>query len=209
MKISPAQVYARAIQRIEASSQGHSAVARHSRAHRGSPAGLVAGIEAARLPDRPCGSGDRRTCPRPRPIRASGLFIRTGSGRPAPVFADADTHPELPAPSPASFGFADPADIRSLVRDVAPRMHVARAPGQVPLPPVPIWPRQSDAPAAVSSSFARPLLPVPSPQTFGLPANAAGTAAAQGGRACGRCSIRRCSTTWCPSQTRPPSISAA
>jgi peptidoglycan-N-acetylglucosamine deacetylase len=178
MKISPAQVYARALSRIEANHKGvlllHDI---HERTVQALP-GLLRELKrrgyrivhvVVATPDLP----KTETDPREWIVHPHQIWT------PVPVFADTETEPELPAPSPKSFGIADLDDVRSLVRDVAPRVHVALARGQVPLPPVPIWPRQADAPVAVSSSFARPLLPVPSPQTFGLPGNTPAPAGAQ------------------------------
>jgi len=67
-----------------------------------------------------------------------------------PIFAEVE--PELPAPSPASFGATDPFDAKSLVHDPARRPRTAR--GTISPPPASIW------------------LPTPSPQVLGAVAAA-------------------------------------
>ena len=84
-----------------------------------------------------------------------------------PIYIEAES--ELPAPSPASFGAAPPFDSRSVMHAPLPRPRTVLARRQIPLPPISIWPRSLDEPAPLSSG--RPVLPAPSPQSFGQPAD--------------------------------------
>jgi hypothetical protein len=177
-KISPAQVYARALMRVEANRKGilllHDI---HERTVEALPSLLrelkhrgyrIVHVVAA-TPDLPKTATDPgQWIMHPRQIWA-----------PVPVYAQAGTDPELPAPSPASFGLANPADPHSLLRGPAPRPRTVLARGQVPLPPVSIWPRSLDggagpAAAGVSPASGRPVLPAPSPQSFSYPGGAGG-----------------------------------
>jgi peptidoglycan-N-acetylglucosamine deacetylase len=73
--------------------------------------------------------------------------------------------PSLPAPSIAMFdGRPDTALSR-------PRSH-AVARGQVPLPPVPLWPRAPDEPSAEQKLSKNRSLPAPAPESFVLTAEA-------------------------------------
>jgi peptidoglycan/xylan/chitin deacetylase (PgdA/CDA1 family) len=84
----------------------------------------------------------------------------------------ADVEPSLPAPTPASFGVSPlfgeaPVFPVSTLRG---RPVVAR--GQVPLPPVSVWPRNLDKPPTGPILSNRVLLPAPSPESFVFTANA-------------------------------------
>jgi peptidoglycan/xylan/chitin deacetylase (PgdA/CDA1 family) len=83
--------------------------------------------------------------------------------------------PVLPAPSPVSFGLAHPLGPKfTLARpSMRARIHLIR--GQIPLPPLSLWPRELGPPSGVIDSG----LPAPSPKSFGygepLPQPAADT----------------------------------
>jgi peptidoglycan/xylan/chitin deacetylase (PgdA/CDA1 family) len=88
-----------------------------------------------------------------------------------PIFIEAEGEPELPAPSPLSFGFDSTFDSRSVMHGPTRRpARTALARGHVPLPPVSMWPRDVELPA-MPAMPGRPQLPAPSPQSFGYPAD--------------------------------------
>lgn len=169
-KISPQKVFDRALSRIEANHKGilllHDI---HERTVQALPYLLR---ELKRRGYRivhvvPAAADQPKTATDPRQWIMHARRIWTS----APAFAETESGSQLPVPSPASFGFANPADPHSLVRDEAQPSHRILGRGRVPLPPVPIWPRGVDAAVAVSTSAGRPVLPAPSPQSFGLQPN--------------------------------------
>ena len=82
-----------------------------------------------------------------------------------PIYPEVE--PELPAPSPASFGFAQaPVSLPPLPGRHRPLRIAAR--GEISLPPASPWPQQPELPQALPSS-ASPQLPVPNPQSFSYP----------------------------------------
>jgi peptidoglycan-N-acetylglucosamine deacetylase len=168
-KISPAQVYSRALQRIEANHRGilllHDIQPRTVEAlpyllrelkRRGYR--IVHVVPAT--PDQPKTATD----PRQWIMHARQIWPQT------PIYAEEE--PELPAPSPASFGFDGPFDSRSLIHAPGRRPRTALAHGQVPIPPVSVWPRGLDDTPDVTAMPGRPQLPAPSPQSFGYPGDA-------------------------------------
>jgi peptidoglycan-N-acetylglucosamine deacetylase len=168
-RISPAQVYTRALQRIEANRKGilllHDIQPRTVEAlpyllrelkRRGY---RIVHIVPAR-PDLP----KTVTDPRQWIMHARMTWPRV------PIYVEAESESELPAPSPSSFGVASPFDSRSVTRAALPRARTVLARRQIPLPPVSIWPRSLDEPAPAPPS-GRPVLPAPSPQSFGYPAD--------------------------------------
>jgi peptidoglycan/xylan/chitin deacetylase (PgdA/CDA1 family) len=162
-KISPAQVFARALQRIEANHKGMLLL------HDIQPRTVEALPYLLRELKR---RGYRivqvvpTTPDLPKTVTAASDWIVHGRRLwpQTPIFAEVD--PELPAPSPTSFG-ANPFDARSVAHGPAKRQRAAR--GQIPLPPVSIWPH-NEPPIPPTSQPA--LLPAPSPQDFGYPADA-------------------------------------
>jgi peptidoglycan-N-acetylglucosamine deacetylase len=165
-KISPAQVYSRALQRIEANGKGilllHDIQARTVEAlpallrelkRRGYH--IVHVVPAT--PDRPTTA-----------TLASQWIVHTHAHQIWPAsFVEAVDATVLPAPSPASFGAAQPFDERPTA---TPQQHgrpVFR-PGQSPQAPAAAWPRgfsESQAPLAT----VRSLLPAPNPKSFSYP----------------------------------------
>jgi peptidoglycan-N-acetylglucosamine deacetylase len=144
MKISPAQVYARALARIEAHGKGilllHDI---HERTVEALPYLLrelkqrgyhIVHVVAA-TPDLPKTATDPRQ-----------WIIQAGQISPQVlVYPEAESKPELlGAESPK------PADPNSLVRHPAPRPHTVLSRSRVPLTPVPIWPRSRDTATAAS-----------------------------------------------------------
>ena len=69
-----------------------------------------------------------------------------------PVYAEVE--PELAAPSPASFGVANAFDTQSVVHAPTGRQRAAR--GQIPMPPVGIWPPDVEPPPMSSASLRTP-----------------------------------------------------
>jgi peptidoglycan/xylan/chitin deacetylase (PgdA/CDA1 family) len=164
LRIGPAQVYARALQRIEANHKGilllHDIQPRTVEAlpyllrelkRRGY---RIVHVVPTTL-DRPKTATD----PRQWIMHARQTWPQ------APIFVEAE--PELPAPSPASFGFDTGFDSISIAHGPAHRPHALLAHGRVPLPPPGTWPR--GAVPDVPSLLSRPLLPAPNPQSFGYP----------------------------------------
>jgi peptidoglycan-N-acetylglucosamine deacetylase len=163
-KIGPAQVYARALQRIEADHKGilllHDIQPRTVEAlpyllkelkRRGYR--IVQIVPAS--PDRP------KTATNP----SQWVMHARMTWPQVPIYVEAES--ELPAPSPTSFGTAEPFKQRPLTHGPT-RAHALLARRQVPLPPLPVWPRSLDEPPAQPSSD-RAALPAPSPQSFGFP----------------------------------------
>jgi peptidoglycan/xylan/chitin deacetylase (PgdA/CDA1 family) len=150
MKISPAQVYARALARVEAHGKGilllHDI---HERTVEALPYLLrelkqrgyrIVHVVAA-TPDLPKTATD----PCQWIIHARQISPQM------PVCPEAESKPELPVQSPASFGLK-PADPYSVVRRPAPPLHTVLIRSHIPLPPVPIWRRNLNAAAASHSS---------------------------------------------------------
>jgi peptidoglycan/xylan/chitin deacetylase (PgdA/CDA1 family) len=169
-RISPAQVYTRALQRIEANRKGilllHDIQPRTVEAlpyllrelkRRGY---RIVHIVPAR-PDLP----KTVTDPRQWIMHARQVWPRV------PIYVEAESESELPAPSPSSFGVGSRFDSRSVTRAALPRPRTVLARRQIPLPPVSIWPRSLDEPPPAPPSSGRPVLPAPSPQSFGYPAD--------------------------------------
>jgi peptidoglycan/xylan/chitin deacetylase (PgdA/CDA1 family) len=167
-KISPAQVYARALQRIEADRKGilllHDIQPRTVEAlpnllrelkRRGYR--IVHIVPAS--PDMPKTATDPRQWTR----HARQIWPQV------PIYIEEEA--ELPAPSPASFGTSEPFDRRPLMQGpTRPRTALARrqVPLQVPLPPISVWPRSLDEPLPAPPSSEAPALPAPAPKNFGL-----------------------------------------
>jgi hypothetical protein len=93
----------------------------------------------------------------------------------------------LPVPGLASFGITQTFGItqpfgigQPFDRRPQGRSRTALARHQIPLPPVPIWPRSLDDEAAAPPLAGNPALPAPSPQSFGYPRDAAAPAPAAG-----------------------------
>jgi peptidoglycan-N-acetylglucosamine deacetylase len=102
------------------------------------------------------------TDPRQWVVHASRVWPAT------PIFVEAE--PELPAPSPASFGGTDPFDSHAVIHGPERRARTVLARGQIPLPPVSIWPRILDEPTPEAQmSTGRTMLPAPSPRSFSYP----------------------------------------
>jgi peptidoglycan-N-acetylglucosamine deacetylase len=165
-KISPAQVYARALQRIEANGKGilllHDIQPRTVEALPGLLRELkrrgysIVHVVPA-TPDRP----KTATVPSQWIMHAHAHQIWPAS------FVEAEDIAVLPAPSPASFGPAQPFDVRPAVSAPQHGRPVFR-PGQAPQPPEAAWPRgfsEAQAPLAI----ARSVLPAPNPKSFSYP----------------------------------------
>jgi peptidoglycan/xylan/chitin deacetylase (PgdA/CDA1 family) len=170
LRIGPGQVYSRALQRIEANRKGilllHDIQARTVEAlpyllrelkQRGYR--VVHVVPAT--PDRPKTATD----PRQWVMHARQLSPRT------PIFIEME--PELPAPSPASFGFNVASDSissslvhgLSFVRGPARQPHALLARGQGAS--ISTWPRSPEAGPDVPGLFDWPQLPTPSLQSLG------------------------------------------
>jgi peptidoglycan/xylan/chitin deacetylase (PgdA/CDA1 family) len=165
-KISPAQVYTRALQRIEANGKGilllHDIQARtvealptllHELKRRGYR--IVHVVPAT--PDLP----QTATVPSQWIMHAHGHQIWPAS------FVEAEDTAVLPAPSPASFGPAQPFDVHAAVT-MKERGRPVFRPGQAPQPLDAAWPRgfsEEQAPLAT----ARSILPAPNPNSFSFP----------------------------------------
>ena len=169
LKIGPGQVYSRALQRIEANHKGilllHDIQPRTVEAlpyllrelkRRGYR--IVHVVPAT--PDQP----KTATNPGQWIMHARQVWPQV------PIFVEAE--PELPAPSPASFGFDAAFDLRSVIHGPARRPRTLLARGHVPLPPVSMWPRGLDGVPDLPALLGRPQLPAPSPQSFGYPSDA-------------------------------------
>jgi peptidoglycan-N-acetylglucosamine deacetylase len=165
-KISPAQVYSRALQRIEANGKGilllHDIQAKtvealpallHELKRRGYH--IVHVVPAT--PDRP----KTATAPSQWIMHARGRQVWPAS------FVEAEDAAVLPAPSPASFGAVQPFDARPAV-SMQPRGRPVFRPGQAPQAPAADWPSgfsEAQAPLAI----ARSILPAPNPNSFSYP----------------------------------------
>ena len=165
-KISPAQVYSRALQRVEAYGKGilllHDIQARtvealpallHELKRRGYH--IVQIVPAT--PDRP----KTATMPSQWVMHGHGHQIWPAS------FEQAEDAEVLPAPSPASFGAVQPFDARPAA-SMPQRGRPVFRPGQAPQPPAAAWPSgfsESQAPLA----GARSQLPAPNPSSFSYP----------------------------------------
>jgi peptidoglycan/xylan/chitin deacetylase (PgdA/CDA1 family) len=172
LKIGPAQVYSRALQRIEANRKGilllHDIQAKTVEAlpyllrelkRRGYR--IVHVVPAT--PDQPKTATD----PRQWIIHARQVWPQ------APIFVEAE--PELPAPSPASFGFDAAFDSHSVIHGPTRRPRTVLVRGRIPLPPLPpdsLWPRGLEGVPEVPAFAGRPQLPAPSPPSFGYPGDA-------------------------------------
>jgi peptidoglycan-N-acetylglucosamine deacetylase len=167
-KISPTQVYTRALQRIEAYGKGilllHDIQPRtvealptllHELKRRGYR--IVHVVPAT--PDLP----KTATLPSEWVVHAHMHQIWPAS------FAEADETVTLPAPSPANFGVTHPFDAAATtVTKVATKVHghIVFRPGQSNQLPAKTWPRAySEAQAALAPS----VLPAPSPSSFTYP----------------------------------------
>ena len=173
LRIGPAQVYSRALQRIEADHKGilllHDIQAKTVEAlphllrelkRRGYRVVHVVPAE----PDRPKTATDPGQW-----VMHARLSPRT------PIFIE--TEPELPAPSPVSFGFDTASNSSSFLHGIPfvhgparqPRATLAR--GHHSLPPVskPVsaWPRGFEVVPDTPRSSGRPQLPAPSLQSLG------------------------------------------
>jgi peptidoglycan-N-acetylglucosamine deacetylase len=165
-KITPAQVYARALQRIEANGKGilllHDIQPRTVAALPGLLQELkrrgyrIVHVVPA-TPDLP----KTATVPSQWIMHSHAHEIWPAS------FVEADDVTVLPAPSPASFGAAQPFDSRPATGAQTHGRPVFR-PGQAPQVPDAAWPRgfsESEAPLAT----ARSILPAPNPKSFSYP----------------------------------------
>jgi peptidoglycan/xylan/chitin deacetylase (PgdA/CDA1 family) len=165
-RISPAQVYSRALQRIEANGKGilllHDIQARTVEAlpallHELKRRGYRIVHVMPATPDRPTTA----TLPSQWIRHAHGRQIWPGS------FVEAEDATVLPAPSPASFGAVAPFDAHPVV-SMQSRGRPMFRPGQAPQAPAAAWPsgfREAQAPLAV----ARSVLPAPNPNSFSYP----------------------------------------
>jgi peptidoglycan-N-acetylglucosamine deacetylase len=168
-KISPAQVYARALKNIEVNHKGilllHDIQPRTVEALPSLLRELKRrGYKIVHIVPASPELAKTATDPRQWTIHARQTWPQT------PIFIEAEAEPELPAPSPLSFGFDSTFDSRSVIHGPVRRTRTVLARGQVPLPPVPIWPHSLDAPV-IPAMPDRPQLPAPSPRSFGYPAD--------------------------------------
>jgi peptidoglycan-N-acetylglucosamine deacetylase len=174
-RIGPAQVYSRALQRIEADHKGilllHDIQIKTVEAlpyllrelkRRGYR--VVQVVPAT--PDRPKTATDPAQW-----VMHARLSPRT------PIFME--TEPELPAPSPVSFGFDTASNSSSFLHGI-PFVHGPARPsrtllahGHDSLPPVSPWPRGFEVLPDVPSSPGRPQLPAPSLQSLGYSTDSA------------------------------------
>jgi peptidoglycan-N-acetylglucosamine deacetylase len=164
LKIGPAQVYSRALKYIEAQHKGilllHDIQAKTVEALPGLLRELKRrGYRVVQVVPATGDLAKTETDPQQWIVHAGRTWPQT------PIFVEAE--PELPAPSPASFGFDSTFDQRSVIHGPARRARTVLARGQVPLPPVSVWPR--DGLPAMPEQPGRPQLPVPSPESFGYP----------------------------------------
>jgi peptidoglycan-N-acetylglucosamine deacetylase len=168
-KISSSEVAARALQRIEADGKGilllHDI---HPRTVEALP--IILGELKRRgyrivhvipaTPDQPKTATD----PRQWIMHARSIW-------PLPVEYEV-VAPSLPAPSPAGFGVSRLFDDTPIFSISTLRRRPVVARGQVPLPPVSVWPRNLDKPPTSPIFADRVLLPAPSPESFAVAANA-------------------------------------
>jgi len=166
LRIGPAQVYARALQRIEANHKGilllHDIQSKTVEAlpyllrelkRRGYRVVHV----VPTTPDRPKTATDPH----------QWIMHARENWPQAPIFIEAE--PELPVPSSVSFDFGTAFNLISVVRAPASRPHALLARGQNPLQSVSIWPRSLGAIPEMPTLLGGPQLPAPSPQSFGYP----------------------------------------
>jgi peptidoglycan/xylan/chitin deacetylase (PgdA/CDA1 family) len=93
--------------------------------------------------------------------------VHAPSKRPWPRIVEPATHPELPVPSPQSFGWPGPFRAKSLVATKLVRFKLTRRPGYQTVSIVEArWPAAIPGHPGEASSTA---LPMPSPQSFGIP----------------------------------------
>ncbi len=172
-KISPSQVFARALQRIETHHKGilllHDIQPRTVEALPGLLRELKRrGYKIVHVvpatPDQPKTATNRAQWI----VHARQMWPQTA------IYpeAEGDAEPMLPVPSPASFGTTATFDPRSGAPISTRRTRTIVARGHVPLPPQSIWPRSMDEPPSMPLSALRILLPAPSPQSFGYPGDA-------------------------------------
>ena len=175
-RIGPAQVYARALQRIEAAHKGilllHDI---HERTVEALP-GLLRelkhrGYRVVQVVPATANVAKTSSDPRQWIVRAGRIWPQV------PIVGEADTEasPTLPAPSPASFGLADPSALDSVVRNPLPRSPVAlvrnkKMPANAKVTSSKEW-VWSRVPMPNSTGLApgRPQLPAPSIQIFSDP----------------------------------------
>jgi peptidoglycan-N-acetylglucosamine deacetylase len=163
-KISPAQVYSRALSRMEAYGKGilllHDIQARTVEAlpallHEMKRRGFRVVHVVPATPDRP----STATAPGQWAVHAHVQQIWPQS------FVQADDVTVLPVPSPASFGASQPFDARP---SAALHGRPTFRPGQTPHLPPAAWPRGfSETQAPLAS--ARSVLPAPNPSNFSYP----------------------------------------
>src|SRR5579871_842135 len=164
LKIGPGQVYSRALQRIETNHKGilllHDIQARTVEAlpyllrelkRRGYRVVYV----VPATPDQPKTATD----PQQWIMHAHQIWPQT------PIFIE--TEPELPAPSPESFGFDAAFNSKSVIHGPVHRPHALLARGHSSL--VAAWPHGLESVPEVRIRPTRPQLPAPSPQSFGYP----------------------------------------
>jgi peptidoglycan/xylan/chitin deacetylase (PgdA/CDA1 family) len=174
-RISPAQVYARALQRIEADHKGILLL------HDIQPRTVEAlpyllkelkrrGYRIVHIVPASADMPKTATDPRQWTRHARQTWPQV------PIYIEADSESDLPAPSPASFGIAQPFNRRPIMLGpTRPRTALARR--QVPLPPISVWPRGLDEPPPAPPSSGSPALPAPSPKNFGYTGGYPGEAA--------------------------------
>lgn len=166
LKIGPAQVYTRALQRIEANHKGilllHDIQAKTVEAlpyllrelkRRGY---RVVHVVPATV-DHPRTATD----PNQWMMHAHQIWPQ------APIFIE--TEPELPAPSPASFGFDTDFNSNSVIHGPVRRPRALLVRGQAASPQVSTWPRRLEAMPDMPTLPGLPQLPAPSPQSFSYP----------------------------------------
>ncbi len=164
LKIGPGQVYSRALQRIKANRKGilllHDIQAKTVEAlpyllrelkRRGYR--IVHVVPAT--PDQPKTATD----PQQWIMHARQLWPQT------PIFIEAE--PELPAPSPESFGFDATFDSKSVVHGPIHRPHALLGHGRGRS--VSTWPHGLESVPEMRIRTTRPQLPAPSPQSFCYP----------------------------------------
>jgi peptidoglycan-N-acetylglucosamine deacetylase len=168
LRISPAQVYERALERIEANHRGilllHDI---HERTVEALPMLLrelkERGYHIVQVvpatPDQPKTATLRREWTR----HVRKIWPQV------PIYPEVE--PELPAPSPASFGFGEVPVSLPPVQLPPRRLHFA-ARGEIRLPPVSPWPPQPDELPQLDPAAAIPHLPIPGRQSFSYPEDA-------------------------------------
>jgi peptidoglycan/xylan/chitin deacetylase (PgdA/CDA1 family) len=179
-RITPAQVYARALQRIEADRKG--ILLLHDIQPRTVEALPYLLKELKRRGYRivhivPASADMPKTATDPRQWTRHARQ----PWQQVPIYIEAETESDLPVPGLASFGITQPFGIgQPFDRRPQGRSRTVLARHQIPLPPVPIWPRSLDDEAAAPPLAGNPALPAPSPQSFGYPREATPPAPAAG-----------------------------